>query len=63
MKEGSGKKVLMVKVAQNDPFDSSSQKNLPGGQQDQGHGVVIHVQEEHRPTLTFNPLMPGPRGF
>ena len=36
----------MVKVAQNDPFDSSSQKNLPGGQQNQGPGVVLHAQEE-----------------
>ena len=27
MKECSGKKVLIVKVVQNDPFDSSSQKN------------------------------------
>ena len=41
MKECSGKKVLMVKVAQNDPLNSPSQKNLPGGQQDQGH---VHVQ-------------------
>ena len=50
----SGKKVLKVKVAQNDPFDSSSQKNGPGGQQDQGHGVVLHVQEEvYQSTLTF----------
>ena len=42
------KKVLMpkIKVAQNDPLDSSSQKNLPGGQRDQGHEVVLHVQEE-----------------
>ena len=35
-----------VKVSQNDPLDSASQKNLPGGQQDQGHGVVLHVQEK-----------------
>ena len=46
MKECSGKKVLKVKVAQNDPPDSSSQKNCPGGQRDQGRGVVPHVQEE-----------------
>ena len=31
---------------QNDPHDSSSQKNWPGGQQNQGHGAVLHVQEE-----------------
>ena len=48
------KKVLIVQVAQNDPLDSSSQKNLPGGQQDQGLGVVLHVQEEvYQSTLTF----------
>ena len=46
MKECSGKKVLKAKVTQNDPLDSLSQKNLPGGQQDQGHGVVLHVKEE-----------------
>ena len=54
MKECSGKKVLIVKVAQNDPLDSSSQKNWPGGQRDQGRGVVLHVQEEvYQSTLTF----------
>ena len=42
MKECSGK----VKVAKNDPLDSSRQKNLPGGQRDQGRGVVLHVKEE-----------------
>ena len=41
MKECYGKKVLIVKVAQNDPLDSSSQKNLPGGQQDQRRRVEI----------------------
>ena len=46
MKECSGKKVQKKKVAQNDPLDSSSQKNLPGGQRDQGRVVVLHVQEE-----------------
>ena len=54
MKECSGKEVLIIKVAQSDPLDSSSQKNLQGGQQDQGHGVVLHVQEEvYQSTLTF----------
>ena len=46
MKECSDKKVQKVKVAQNDPLDSSSQKNWPGGQREQGCGVVLHVQEE-----------------
>ena len=44
----------MVKAAQNDPLNSSSPKNRPGGQQDQGCGVVLHVQEEvYQTTLTF----------
>ena len=50
----SGQKVLIVKLSQNDPLDSPSQKNWPGGQQDQGHEVVLHVQEEvYWWTLTF----------
>ena len=46
MKECSGKKVQKVKVSQNDPVYQSTPKKFPGGQQDQGHGVVLHVQEE-----------------
>ena len=38
--------MLIVKVSQSNPLDPSSQKNWPGGQRDQGHGVVLHVQEE-----------------
>ena len=38
--------MIKVKVAQNDPLDLSSQKNLPGGQRDQGRMIVLHVQEE-----------------
>ena len=40
--------MLKVKVAQNDPLDSFSQKidQVAGGQQDQGHGVVLHAREE-----------------
>ena len=49
MKECSGKKVLIVKVAQNNPLDSSSQKNLLDEQQEHGCGVVLHVQEEIYP--------------
>ena len=30
----------------NDPLDSSSQNNWPGGEQEQGHWVVLQVQEE-----------------
>ena len=56
MKECSSKTVLIVKMSQNDPLDPFSEKNLPDGQQDQGHGVVLrlHVQEEqYRSTSTF----------
>ena len=31
-----------MKVVQNDPLDSPSQKNLPGGQRDQGQGLVLY---------------------
>ncbi len=49
MKEFSVKKVLIVRVAQNDPLDSVGQIN----QGDQGHGIVLHVQEEvYQSTLT-----------
>ena len=52
--------MLIVKVAQNDPVDSSSQKNLPGGQQDQGPEVVLHVQEEvYQSTLTLKRRVAG----
>ena len=54
MKECSSQKVLTVKLSQNDPLDSPSQKNLPGGQRDQGCGLVLHVQEEvYQLTLIF----------
>ena len=46
MKEGSRKKVLKGKKSYNDsPYPSRSSVG-PGGQQDQEHGVVLHVQEE-----------------
>ena len=52
------KKVLIVKEAQNGPLDSSSPKNLPGGQRDWGRGVVLHVQEEvYQSTLTFRRIL------
>ena len=60
MKECSGKKVQKMKVAQNDPLDSSSQKNLPDGQRDQGREVVLHVQEEvYQSTLTLKRRVAG----
>ena len=55
MKECSGKKVIIAKVAQN-----ASQKILPGGQQDQRRGVFLHVLEEvYQSTLTFRRRVPG----
>ena len=60
MKEYSGKNVLIVKVAQNDPLDSSSQKKKNRRTADQGHGVVLHVQEEvYQLTLTFTKSVLG----
>ena len=48
MKECCNEKVIIGKKSQNDPPYQSSQSN-PGGQQDQGHGVVLHDQgEEHQ---------------
>ena len=47
----------LVKVAQNDPLNSSSQ----GGQQDEGGGVVLHVQDVqvYQSTLTFRRRVTG----
>ena len=36
------------------PLTHPAKKKFQGGQRDQGHGVVLHVQEEvHRWTLTI----------
>ena len=52
--------MLIVKVAHNDPLESSSQKYSPGGQRYQGFGVVLHVQEEvYQSTLTFRRRVAG----
>ena len=60
MKECSGEKVLIVKVAQNYPLDSSSRWTVPGGQWDEGHEVVLHVQEEvYQSTLTLKRRIAG----
>ena len=41
-------------------LDSSSQKNWPGGQQDQGPEVVLHVQEEvYQSTLILKRRVAG----
>ena len=53
------KKLLMVKVAHNDPLDSSSPKNWPGGQRYQGCGVVLWVQKEvYQSTLGLDLIDP-----
>ena len=46
MKECSREKVLKGKKSQYDPPYSSRSSVGPGGQQDQEHGVVQHVQGE-----------------
>ena len=52
--------MLIVKVAHNDPLDSSSQKNRPGGQRYHGRGVVVHDQEEvYQSTLIFRRRVAG----
>ena len=54
MKECSSKEVLIVKKSWNDPLWLSSQPNLPGGQQDQGHGLVLHDHREgYQQPITF----------
>ena len=51
MKECSKEKVLKGKKSQYDPPYPSVG---PGGQQDQEHGVVLHVQGEcYQPPITF----------
>ena len=45
MKEGSHIKSQRVRKVQNGPTYLSSKKT--GGQQEEGHGVVHHVQGEH----------------
>ena len=53
MKELSRGKVLKWKVSQNDPQNPSRWIHGPGGQRDQGHGVVLHDQEEvYQPHIT-----------
>ena len=54
MKECSSKEVLIVKKSWNDPLWLSSQPNWPDGQQDQGHGVVLHDWGEgYQHPITF----------
>ena len=54
MKECSREKVLKGKKSQYDPPYPSRWSVGPGGQQDQGHGVVLHVQGEgYQPPITF----------
>ena len=53
MKECSRKKVLKGKKYQYDPPYSSRWSDGPGGQEDQEHGVVLHVQGEgYQPPIT-----------
>ena len=50
MKEESHKKVLRVRKCQNDPPYLSVKKNS-GGQREEGHGVVHHLQQEHHQSM------------
>ena len=54
MKECSREKVLRGKKSQYDPLYPSRWSVGPGGQRDQEHGVVLHVQGEgYQPHITF----------
>ena len=46
MREFSNQKVLIVKKSLNDPLYPSIPKDWPGGQQEQGPGVVLHGSAE-----------------
>ena len=46
MEECSREKVLIGKKSQDDPPNQSRWTGGPGGQQDQGHGEVLHDQRE-----------------
>ena len=54
MKEGYREKVLKGKKSQYNPPYPSRWSGGPGGQQDQGHGVVLHVHGEgYQPPINF----------
>ena len=61
MRECSSKKELKVKVAQNDPLTQLAKKiDQVDSIIKQGHGVVLHVQEEvYQSTLTFRRRVAG----
>ena len=52
--------MLKGKKFQDDPPYPSRWSGGPGGQRDQGHGVVLHVQGEvYQSTLTFRRRVAG----
>ena len=54
MKECSSRKVLIVRMSQDDPPYPPSQKKLPGGQQNKGHEVVLNDQgDSYQQLKTF----------
>ena len=55
MMEMFNKKKQRVNVTQYDPPTCSAQKT--GGQQEERHGVVHHVQEEHQQTKCKGPIL------
>merc|ERR1719323_3060054 len=50
MKEESHKKVQKIRMVQNGPLYLSVKKNS-GGQREEGHGVVHHLQQEHHQSM------------
>ena len=63
MKEASNKITQRVRATQNDPLHLISTKK-PGGQQEEEHGLVQHVQLEHyhRKVLRVRVIVNGPVG-
>ena len=54
MKEGSHKKVQKIRMVQNgQPY--LSVKKISGGQREEGHGVVRHLQQEHHQSMKEGP--------
>ena len=53
-----------LQKSSNDPLYPSSLKDSPGGQQEQGHGVVLHDQEEgYREPTNFRSESSQVKGF
>ena len=51
MKVGSHKKVQKIRMDQNGPPYLSVTKKISGGQREEGHRVVHHLQQEHHQSM------------